>query len=71
MYLNDAKTRDLMKELNKFFESYITISRLQVGKKQSIETLINEEALLLVKFLRGDHKIWVPRISSINEAVVV
>ena len=44
VYLNDKLTRDLMKQLNKFFESYIEVSRVRVGKKSTIKTLINEEA---------------------------
>lgn len=38
------------------------VSRIRVGKKQTIESLINEEALLLAKFLRGERRIWTPRI---------
>jgi len=33
-----------------------------VGKRQTVETLINEEALLLAKFLRDERKTWIPRI---------
>ena len=40
----------------------VEIPRIKVGKKQTIETLINEEALLLAKFLRNERKEWVPRI---------
>ena len=61
VYLNDAQTRDLMKQLNKFFESYVEIPRMRVGKKQTIETLINEEALLLGKYLRNESKSWISR----------
>ena len=35
--------------------------RYQVGKKQTIETLINEETLLLAKFLRNERKEWNPK----------
>jgi len=63
IYLNDAQTRDLMKQLDKFFESYVDVSRMQVGKRQTIETLINEEALLLAKVLRNEQKNWIPRIA--------
>jgi len=31
-------------------------------KRQTLETLINEEALLLAKFLREERKDWNPRI---------
>ena len=54
VYLNDAQTRDLMKQLNKFFGFHVEIPRIRVGKKQTIETLINEEALLLAKYLRNE-----------------
>jgi len=63
VYLNDVQTRDLMKQLNTFFESIVEIPRMRVGKRQSIETLINEEALLFAKFLRNEQKTWIPKIS--------
>ena len=43
VYLKDAQTRDLMRQLDKFFEAFIEVPRMRVGKKQTIETLINEE----------------------------
>ena len=50
-YLNDRQTRDLMKQLYGFFESVVEVSRMRVGKRQTLETLVKEEALLLAKFL--------------------
>jgi hypothetical protein len=50
-----------MKTLDEFFMSKIEIPRIRVGKKQTIETLINEEALLFAKFLRKEQKVWLPR----------
>jgi hypothetical protein len=35
---------------------------MKVGERQTIETLINEEALLFAKHLRSEEKIWYPRI---------
>ena len=35
---------------------------LRIGKRQTLETLVNEEALLLAKFLRDERKTWTPRI---------
>lgn len=52
-----------MKKLNDFFESTVKIPRMRVGERQTIETLINEEALLLAKFLRDERKTWTPRIA--------
>ena len=60
-YLNDQKTREIMKRLNMFFESALEISRIKVGKKQTIATLINEEALLFAKYLRNERETWIPR----------
>lgn len=68
-YLNNAQTRDLMKRLHRYFEFAVEVPRIRTGKKQTIETLINEEALLLAKFLRGEKKIWIPRIARANTIV--
>lgn len=61
-YLNDADSKKLMRRLNQFFESEVEIPRIRHGKKQTFETLINEEAYLLAKFLRNEKKEWNPRI---------
>jgi len=62
-YLNDVVTRRMMKELGHFFESKIDIPLIRRGKRQKIETLINEEALLLAKYLRDENVSWIPRMS--------
>lgn len=59
--MNNALTQNLMKKLNKFFESEVEIPRIRVGEKQSIDTLINDEALIFAKFLRNECKSWKPR----------
>jgi CRISPR-associated endonuclease Cas1 len=65
-YLNNRETSRLMRELRAFFESKVEIPLIRVGKKQRIETLINEEALLLAKYLRNERDFWVPRLSSVR-----
>ena len=52
-----------MKKINKFFEVMIEVPRVQVGNRQTIETLINEEALLFAKYVRDERKTWTSRIS--------
>ena len=47
-------------------ESKVEIPRIKVGKRQNIETLINEEVLLLAKFLRNEKETWIPRIAIPN-----
>jgi len=61
-HLNNLQTRDLMKRLYRFFECEVEVPRIRIGKRQTIETLINEEVLLLAKFLRNECKLWNPRI---------
>jgi hypothetical protein len=47
-------------------ELEVEIPRIRIGKKQTIETLINEEALLFARYLRDESESWVPRIATIN-----
>jgi len=61
-YLNDLKTADLMRKLNLYFEGKVEIPRIKHGKKQTLETLINEEALLFAKYLRDEGETRIPRI---------
>lgn len=68
-YLNGSQTRRLMKQLNALFETIVEIPRMRLGKKQTIETLISEEALLLAKFLRNERNEWKPRIPLIKLSV--
>jgi len=62
-YMNNAQTRELMKSLYKYFEMKVEIPRIRRGKRQEIETLINEEAFLFAKFLRDERETWIPRIT--------
>jgi len=64
-YLNDIDSKKLMRGLNQFFECEVEIPRIRHGKKQTFETLISEEALLLAKYLRNERKDWNPRIPSV------
>jgi len=65
-YLNDKLTRNLMRALSEYFDSMVEIPRINVGKRQSVETLINKESLFFVKFLRDEKITWVPRILNLN-----
>jgi hypothetical protein len=40
-------------------------SMFEFGKRQKLETLIDEEALLLAKYLRDERKTWIPRIAKL------
>ena len=51
-----------MKQLDYFFETTVEVPRIKVGKKQTVETLINEEVFLFAKYLRNKRRTWIPRI---------
>jgi hypothetical protein len=55
-----------MTKLEVFFESIVDIPRIKVGKRQTVETLINEEALLFAKFLRKEHDVCISRIVNLS-----
>jgi CRISPR-associated protein Cas1 len=62
IYLCGFETKELHKSLEQFFEQKVEIPRIKHGKKQTLDTLINEESLLFGKFLRDERKTWIPRI---------
>jgi hypothetical protein len=51
--------------LNEFFETKVEVKRIRNGEHQTLETLINEEALLFAKYLRKEINSWNPRITII------
>jgi len=55
-----------MSGLNNYFESIVEIPRMKVGKRQTFETLISEEALLFAKYLRNEKKDWTPRLAMLT-----
>jgi hypothetical protein len=65
-YLADAETTTLLDEFNDFFETMVEIKRIRNGEHQTIETLINEEALMFAKYLRKETKNWTPRIATLG-----
>ena len=65
-YLNDDETKNFMVELDSLFNSYVEIPRIRAGKRQELETLISEEALLLAKYLRHEKKIGIRESHQFN-----
>jgi CRISPR-associated protein Cas1 len=65
-YLNDSMTKDLMRSFYDYLEGKVEVPRIRYGSRQTLETLINEEALLLAKYLRGERKTWIPRIARVK-----
>ena len=65
-YLKDSMTRRMMRELDESFLSRVEIPSMRSEKSQAIDTLINEEALLLAKYLRNEKRVWIPRIVGVS-----
>jgi len=65
IHLCEFETNDLAEGLNQYFERMVEVPRIKVGKRQTIQTLINEEALLFAKYLRDELKDWTPRVPKI------
>jgi len=65
IHLCEFEADSLADGLNGLFNCEVEIPRIRYGNKQTLDTLINEEALLLAKFLRNEKKEWNPRISSL------
>jgi CRISPR-associated protein Cas1 len=63
-YLNEPETKNLLSELNDFFETSVEAKRIRNVEHQTLETLINEESLLFAKYLRGEIKSWTPRVAT-------
>jgi CRISPR-associated protein Cas1 len=61
-YLSRVLTKDMMKKLNFFFESTFEMQRVRHGNRQTVETLISEEASLFAMFLRDEKESWKPRV---------
>ena len=62
---HEGKGRDLLNCIDGYFEKGVATSRMRGGECQEIETLINEEALLLAGYLRNEKQKWIPRLVTI------
>ena len=58
--------QDVTRKLSDYFESIIEIPRMRHGKRQTVETLINEEALLFAKYVRDERETWIPRVEFLT-----
>jgi hypothetical protein len=64
IHLCDYEADSLAEDLNALFDRTVEIPRIKHGYKQTLETLINEEALLFAKYLRNEKRDWIPRIDT-------
>jgi hypothetical protein len=66
IHLCEYETDELADALNSLFNRVVAIPRIRHGFKQTLDTLISEEALLLSKYLINDSEKWFPRIVSLT-----
>jgi hypothetical protein len=52
----------LTRKLYGYFDSTVEVERIRHGKRQTLETLINEKALLFAMYMRDEKKEWILRI---------
>jgi len=65
IHLCEYEADSLAEGLNGLFNRYVEIPRIKHGKRQTLDTLITEECLLLSKFLRSERADWKPRLSKV------
>ncbi len=59
-FLNKQRNKEFLDRLEDYFQTIVNVPRVKHGKRQEIESVINEEAMLLASFIRGK-RIWEPR----------
>jgi CRISPR-associated protein Cas1 len=65
IHLIEYEADSLAEGVNLFFDRFVEVPRVKHGNRQTIDTLISEEALLFAKYLRGERITWTPRIVAI------
>ena len=60
-FLNKERNKEFLDRLEDYFQTIVNVPRVRHGKRQELETIINEEAMLLASFVRGK-RIWEPRV---------
>jgi CRISPR-associated endonuclease Cas1 len=65
-FLKPSKRREFLDSFDRYFDSSVNIPRVRRGKKQQLNTLLNEEVMLLAEFLRNEKSSWHPRIVTLS-----
>jgi hypothetical protein len=66
IYLDATRNRELINKLYEYFKLVVDVPRIRMGRRQEIESLINEEAFLLAQYLRGEKAQWIPRTAELR-----
>jgi hypothetical protein len=66
IHLCQYEVDSLAEGLDSLFERTVDVARVKHGRRQTIDTLIGEEALLFAKYLRNERKEWTPRLKYLD-----
>jgi CRISPR-associated protein Cas1 len=67
IHLCEYQTNDLAEGLNELFDRKVNVARMRHGTRQTIGTLINEEAFMLARYLRNERQSWIPKTVPMHE----
>lgn len=62
VHLCEYEADSLTEDLSGLFERLVEVPRMNRGIRQTLDSLISEEALLFAKYLRNERKDWAPRL---------
>jgi hypothetical protein len=65
VHLCGFEADSLAEGLNSLFDRMVDVARIKHVSRQTIDTLISEEALLFAKYLRREKTTWIPRPVSL------
>jgi hypothetical protein len=65
IHLKEYEADCLAEGLNAFFDSMVYVERIKTGNRQTVDTLVSEEALLVAKHLRKERHEWNPRLPTV------
>jgi CRISPR-associated protein Cas1 len=63
IYMDKERTDEITDQIHEYFQKKVSLPRIRMGCHQEIESLINEEAILLALYLRNKSQGWMPRIA--------
>jgi len=65
IHLCEYEADSLADDLSGLFERVVEVPRVNRGRRQTLDSLISEEALQFAKYLRNERKDWIPRIPTL------
>lgn len=63
--IHKQRNKEFLDLLENYFQTTVNVPRVKHGKRQEIESVINEEAMFLASSIRGK-RIWEPRIVPLH-----